>query len=143
MSPSIRLATPADAPALAQLNAEFNGSSDLPEQLAARMALVGELELATLAEVDDQLAGFACLRRVPCLLYATPYAELTELYVRPAFRRRGVARALLAHAEQLARAAGAAELHVATNPRNRAARACYRTAGFVLDDLALVKELAQ
>ena len=99
----IRIATPADAGDLARMNAAFNGVSDSAAQIAARLVACADIETAILAELDGQVGGFACVRVVPCVLYAEPYAELTELYVEPAFRRRGLGRALIA----LRRAAGA------------------------------------
>lgn len=52
------------------------------------------------------------------------------MYVAPEARRRGVARTLLAHAEQQCRAAGFARLQLATAELQQAALAFYRAAGF-------------
>lgn len=46
-------------------------------------------------EVDGQVAGAASLWIVPRLNWTTPQAWIPDLYVDPAFRRRGAARALL------------------------------------------------
>jgi ribosomal protein S18 acetylase RimI-like enzyme len=137
----IRTATPSDAADLARMNAAFNGVFDSAAQIAARLAACAEIETAILAEVDGQIGGFACLRVVPCVLYAEPYAELTELYVEPACRRRGVGRALLAHAEQLARARGASELLIMTGTGNAAAQALYRAAGYDTYAVALNRKV--
>src|SRR5688500_10766436 len=126
----IRLAIPADAGELARLNAAFNGTSDSAALIAARLVACAEIETALVAELNGQIGGFACVRVVPCVLYAEPYAELTELYVDPAFRRRGLGRALIAHAEQLARARGAIDLLIMTGVGNAAAQALYRAAGY-------------
>ena len=48
----------------------------------------------------------------------------------PAARRRGFARALLAHAERLAVAAGCHTIHLEVDARNAPALACYAEAGF-------------
>jgi len=138
----IRIASPADAPVLARLNAAFNDVDEPPEQLAARMPAVGDIETALLAKFDSELAGFACLRIVSCLLYATPYAELTELYVEPSYRRCGVGRALIAHAEQLARQRGAEEVIIITGINNAPAQALYRAMGYDSYALALHRKLA-
>lgn len=138
---TIRPATREDAPALARLNADFNGVVEPPEALAGRMAQLAGLETALLAEIDGRAAGFACLRIVACLCSPEPHAELTELYVDPAHRRRGVARALIARAEQLARAGGATELMLLTGSHNDAAQAVYRAAGFADDDPSMRKDL--
>jgi ribosomal protein S18 acetylase RimI-like enzyme len=137
----IRLATPADAGELARMNAAFNGVLDSAAQIAARLAACADIETAILAELDGQVGGFACVRVVPCVLYAEPYAELTELYVEPALRRRGLGRALIAYAEQLARERGAAELLIMTGTSNLAAQALYRAVGYDTYAVALNRKV--
>jgi ribosomal protein S18 acetylase RimI-like enzyme len=137
----IRHATPADASDLARMNAAFNGVTDSAAEIAARLVVCAEIETAILAEVEGQVGGFACVRVVPCVLYAEPYAELTELYVDPAFRRRGLGRALIAYAEQLARARGASDLLIMTGVHNAAAQALYRAAGYDTYAVALNRKV--
>jgi len=137
----IRTAIPADATDLARMNAAFNGVSDSAAQIAARLVACADIETAILAELDGRVGGFACVRVVPCVLYAEPYAELTELYVEPAFRRRGLGRALIAYAEQLARARGASDLLIMTGVGNAAAQALYRAAGYDTYAVALNRKV--
>ncbi len=59
-------------------------------------------------------------------------AELRRMYVAPEARRRGVARALLAHAEHLCRRAGLDRLWLSTSEVQTSALALYRAAGFQL-----------
>ena len=139
----IRVATPADAGDLARMNAAFNGVFDSAAQIAARMVACAEIEIALVAELDGQVGGFACVRVVPCVLYAEPYAELTELYVEPKFRRRGVGRALLAYADQLAYARGADDLIILTGVGNAAAQALYRAAGYDTYAVALNRKVSE
>ena len=139
----IRIATPADAGDLARMNAAFNGVFDSAAQIGARQAACADIETAILAELDGQVGGFACVRVVPCVLYAEPYAELTELYVEPAFRRRGVGRALIGYAEQLAHARGATELLIMTGVGNAAAQALYRAAGYDTYAVALNRKVSE
>ena len=139
----IRTAIPADAGDLARMNAAFNGVSDSAAQIAARLVACADIETAILAELDGQVGGFACVRVVPCVLYAEPYAELTELYVKPAFRRRGLGRALIAYAEQLALARGASDLVIMTGVGNAAAQALYRAAGYDTYAVALNRKVSQ
>jgi ribosomal protein S18 acetylase RimI-like enzyme len=77
------------------------------------------------------------------VLYADPYAELTELYVDPSFRRRGLGRALIGYAEQLARAHGATELLIMTGTGNVAAQALYRAAGYDTYAVALNRKVSE
>lgn len=136
-----RIATPADAPDLARLNSLFNDSHDTPEQLAARLAAPNRVETPVLAEINGRIIGFAALRLVPSVFYATLHAELTELFVEEPYRRYGVGRILVAHVERLAREGGADELFVATDPANMPALALYHTLGFEDYDLSLCKAL--
>lgn len=125
-----RVAGEADAAALAMLNEAFNEVRMTPERMAERIAACRNLETAILAYDSGVAIGFACLRLMPWLCYAVPYAELTELFVLESHRRRGAARALVAHAEALARAAGAEELRMLTGHDNAAARAFYAALGY-------------
>jgi ribosomal protein S18 acetylase RimI-like enzyme len=59
---------------------------------------------------------------------------LEDLFVTPAARNRGVARALLAAAEDLARATGAVRLILSTAVTNANAQRLYESAGWVRDD---------
>jgi GNAT superfamily N-acetyltransferase len=138
-----RVATIADAAELARLNALFNESEDTPEQLAARLADPRRVETPIVAELDGRVVGFAALRLVPCVFYDAPHAEVTELFVEAAHRRRGVGRALLAHAERLAHAGGAHELLILTSFDNHAAQALYHARGYKDDELALRTTLAE
>ncbi len=139
-----RIAENTDSARLAQLvrlNALFNGASDSAEQIAARLADPHRVETVILAEVDDRIIGFAALRVVPCIFFAEPYAELTELYVEESYRRRGAGRALVAHTESLARLAGARQMIILTDFYNSKAQSLYRSMGYVHYDIALTKDL--
>ncbi|HQV69591.1 MAG TPA: GNAT family N-acetyltransferase [Thermoflexales bacterium] len=136
---TIHQATPSDAPALAALNAAFNDVYDPAETIAQRMAGAGHVETAFIALVDGETAGFVCVRIAPCLLYAQPHAELTELFVLPKFRWRGVAGALAKHAEQLARERGAESLIVLTSDEK--ALAFYKAIGYTQTSTCFEKEL--
>ncbi len=135
----IRLAEIEDVPALVRLNQAFNGMVEPPEHLAARLSDARRVDSPILAEANSHAVGFACLRLLPCVFYAEPYAELTELYVDPGWRRMGVARALMAIAEDLARQSGAVELVLLTGPGNHAAQAFYRSMGYAPGDVGMVK----
>ena len=57
--------------------------------------------------------------------------ELQDVWVAPAHRRRGVATALTAEAERLARERGCVELTLSYGVENLAARTLYERAGYV------------
>lgn len=127
---TIRPATPDDAAALAVLLDRFDGAGAAPAQVAARLRASARVLTTYLAEVDGRAAGFACLRLIPHLQGDAPYAELTDIYVDPPFRRRGVASALLAVVEAAARTAGATEIVVITGFENDGAQVAYRSQGY-------------
>ena len=62
----------------------------------------------------------------------TPAAELRRMYVDPAFRRHGLARRMLDHAEATCRTAATPLLTLSTSELQQAALAFYRTAGYAL-----------
>ena len=74
------------------------------------------------AEVDGAVVGFVRQHLEPS------HAVLDDLWVLPAFMRRGVGRALLAQALQRARAGGVHEMHIDADPH---AEAFYVTHGAV------------
>jgi GNAT superfamily N-acetyltransferase len=137
----IREAALADAAVLTELIAEFNGPGVRPDRTIERMTACAELERALLAEVQGSIAGFACLRIVPAMADDYPHATLTELYVRPAWRRRGVGRRLLESAETYARSAGVEQLILLTGLGNADAQAFYRALGYDGWALAMRKKV--
>ena len=132
MADALRItpATEADGEALAALNRAFNEVEISGPAQAARLRETAAHERAFLAWVGDVAVGFTSLRFVPLVTTALPYGEVTELYVQPAFRRRGIARALLAAAEARARALGAPGVILFTGLKNTDAQAFYRAAGY-------------
>ena len=136
---TIHQATPDDATELARLLNLFDALGATPEQVASRMQACQSVLTTFIGAVDGQPAGFACLRLVPHLQGDAPYAELTDIYVDAPARRHGVARALIAHVEAVARAAGATEVVIITGFDNEGAQAAYRANGYADWALAMLK----
>ena len=65
-----------------------------------------------------------------------PVAVLEHVYVRPEYRRRGVATAMLGRAVQVAREAGCSHMRCNANWDNPAEIALYRKCGFALADIS-------
>lgn len=139
----VRTAQPADAGEIARLNTRMNGSDEPPENYANRLKEARRVDTPILAEMDGQVIGMANLRLLQPVFYAEPYAELTEMFVEESYRRRGVGRALIAFAEQLALEGGAHAMLVLTDFYNHAAQELYRSMGFVHYDIALIKSLGK
>ncbi len=83
----------------------------------------------------DSLAGFCCVRvdRAPPILEETRRAEITDLGVRVALRRRGFGRALAAAALDWTAERGVDRVEVRVASRNAEGQAFWRELGF--DDL--------
>lgn len=138
---AVREAAPDDAPELARMLDAFDHSGATPEQVERRMIACREVLTTFLAELAGQPVGFACLRLIPHIQGDAPYAELTDIYVDPSARRRGVAGALIAHIESVAIGAGADELVIITGFDNETARRAYHASGYADWALAMRKEL--
>ncbi|XVU23712.1 GNAT family N-acetyltransferase [Actinoplanes sp. CA-054009] len=75
-------------------------------------------------------AGFITVTIQPASLRLATAWMIRDLYVRPAGRRRGTARALLSHVIAEARTAGALRVSLQTETGNEAALALYGSIGF-------------
>jgi len=75
--------------------------------------------------------GFVHLMPSISTVAMRPIWLLEDLYVAPAGRRKGVATALMAHAEGFARETGAERLTLATAHDNRSAQSLYKRMGYV------------
>ena len=138
----IRAVTEKDATDFARLNNKFNKTQDTGQQIAERVKAFPPGEIALVAEANEEIIGFACLRVTRSLCYGFALAELTELYVEEVYRRRGAGRALIKQAENIAQARGAETLTLLTGGKNISAQEFYRSVGYqILPDLVMSKKL--
>lgn len=141
-APAIRPARPGDCEAIHAMVRELAEFERLAHEHVAtpddlRSGLFGARPSAeaAIAEVDGEVVGFALLFPTFSTFLGRPGLWLEDLYVRPAWRRRGIGRALLAHVAGLARARGCGRLEWAVLDWNERAIALYRSLGAVpLDD---------
>jgi ribosomal protein S18 acetylase RimI-like enzyme len=139
--PTTRIATPADSAAISNLLFEFNREALSPEDLGQRMEQAQDLETVFLGELGGVLAGLLVLRTVPTVACAQDWAEITEMYVQPAFRRKGVGKALIEAALAHARHRGCTEVHLLVDPQNTPAISFYQAVGFHRDAWEMLQEL--
>ena len=91
---------------------------------------------AVIAEERGEVLGFAC-----GVLQGRQLGDLTELYVRPNARRRGIARELVRAVVSELSERGAAFVTGGVGLDNAAARAFYESAGFQPGELRLVADV--
>jgi GNAT superfamily N-acetyltransferase len=92
-----------------------------------------------LAEVAGERVGLLAFSLDPNLYHAADGCLIEDLFVRPAWRGRGVGRALVAHVMTEAARQGWAEVSVSTDRDNRAALSLYRGMGLVEEYTLLEK----
>ena len=147
MTPTIRRATLADAPALAALAArtfrDTFGADNTPEDMALHLAAaygseqqareIADPAMITLVADDSgTLVAFAQLRRGPapaCVTGPAPI-EIQRFYLATDWHGRGPAHTLMAQAFAVARAAGAESIWLGVWERNPRAIAFYRKFGY-------------
>jgi ribosomal protein S18 acetylase RimI-like enzyme len=133
----LSVATEADLPAVLEMMADFNriegitwdresGTAPLRRLLAApELGVVG-----LLAHAGDHV-GYCVLTWGFDLEYGGRDAFLTEFYLRPEARGRGLGGPAMTRVLALARAHGAAAVHLMVRHENAAALRVYERAGFV------------
>ena len=132
------LAQPEDAAGfLAVLDSYARGTMGGGEPLAAdvRLRLVPALReqpgaLVLLASSEATVVGIATCFFGFSTFAARPLLNVHDLAVRPEFQGRGIGRALLAAAEERARARGCVKLTLEVLEENTRARGLYRERGF-------------
>jgi len=136
----IRAATIEDEAAILPLMIEFNSHEGIewkaPVMVPALRRVLADPSLGVmLLAVDERtsaLAGYGLATLGFDIEFGGTDAFITELFVLPSARGRGVGRALLdALATEIARHGGGA-VHLLVRPENARAREVYRAAGFAL-----------
>lgn len=133
----IRLATPDDIELVLGMMGPFNAFERIPWTRANGEAplrtLLGDVSLGIvgLAEGEAGPLGYFVVTWNYDLEWNGRDAFLTELFLVPEARDRGLGRTLLAEAERLAIAHGAHALHLMVRPENERAHALYVKAGYV------------
>jgi ribosomal protein S18 acetylase RimI-like enzyme len=130
----VRVAEPADASEIGRLlhdfNEEFDDPTPGPAWLAERISrLLDERQTAVLLGGTGP-DGLAVLRFRPAIWTDALECYLAELYVAPEHRGRGLGRALMQAAIELAADRGADRMELGTGEQDLAARALYESLGF-------------
>jgi ribosomal protein S18 acetylase RimI-like enzyme len=133
--PAVRIAGPADAETVGRLLHDFNSEYDEPtpgpERLAERIRLLLAGGDTTVLLGGTGPEGVAVLRFRAAIWSDAAESYLAELYVVPASRGRGLGRALMETAIEVARSRGADHMDLGTSEDDVAARSLYESLGFI------------
>jgi len=143
---TINSADEGDVPVLMRMIRELAEVEHLAEMLevtaeSLHSALFGKhpVAMALLARVDGRTAGYAVYYSTFSTFVGRPGVFLEDLYVRPAYRRRGIGRALLAAVANLCADLGGRFEWIALRWNENALR-FYRSIGAaVMNDWALLR----
>ena len=139
----VRLAVPSDAQALSRLNDDFNGAGETTVDHIRRSLLENAQEIVVVAEENGMLAGFVCVQIKRSFCYTSVTPEITEVYVDPAFRRRGYAGEMIRFAQRYCAEHFAVDrFELLTGKDNFSAQALYTQLGYTDDgEMHLAKEV--
>ncbi|MBF2083015.1 GNAT family N-acetyltransferase [Thermoleptolyngbya sp. C42_A2020_037] len=133
---NIRLATPADAPAVFELILALAEYEKLTHEVVGNVDLLAEhlggdrpLVEALLAEVNQQTVGFALFFSNYSTFLTQPGIYLEDLFVRPEHRGQGIGKALLSTLAKLALERGCGRLEWNVLDWNEPAIAFYERMG--------------
>lgn len=139
----VRRATENDAESLAALNDEFNGAGETT-LAAIRQSLVGnQQEVVVVDDENGVITGFVCVQLKKSFCYDAYMPEITEVYVRPAYRNRGIASRMISFAEDYCRRNYPLHKYeLLTGAENRIAQSLYEKLGYSDDrELHLSKRI--
>ena len=95
----IRKANVSDAEQLSILNDEFNGKGETTTDNIRNSLVNNRQEVVIVAEENNELVGFVCVQLKKSFCYDEYFPEITEVYVKPSYRKRGTASKMITFAE--------------------------------------------
>ena len=130
----VRMATVNDAEQLDILNIEFNGEGEAAVDHIRDSLLNNRQELVIVADEGEMLVGFVCVQLKKSFCYDDYMPEIMEVYVKPAYRRRGIANEMISFAEEHCRENYPLhKFELLTGKSNLSAQSVYGRLGY-LDD---------
>ena len=130
----VRLAVPADAPALKKLNDLFNGEGSNTAQAIEKSLAENTQEIVCVAIENsagaDKYVGFCCGQIIKSMCYSILYGDITEFFVLEEYRRQDVGKRLIEQIEAEFHKRGVNHLHHFVGSSNAAAQAVFHSLGY-------------
>lgn len=95
----VRIAAAKDVVQLGILNDEFNGKDETTIDHIRNSIVNNKQEVVIVDDENGVLTGFVCVQLKKSFCYDEYMPEITEVYVNPAYRRKGIATEMIAFAE--------------------------------------------
>ncbi len=139
----VRIATVNDAEQLNILNNEFNGEGETSIGNIRNSLMNNKQEIVIVAAEEDMLVGFVCVQLKKSFCYDDYMPEITEVYVKPTYRKRGVASEMITFAEvYCSKNYPLHKYELLTGQENFVAQSVYSKLGYVDDkELHLSKRI--
>lgn len=144
MNALFQLLSDHEIPTLLEMMREFYSQQEMRfDESAASQAVNRALENPAVAQIylifrGTELAGYFALTFCFSLEFHGRFALLDEIYLREAFRRQKLGKAVVAFAEDLCRKAGVKALRLEVGRENQGAQELYRAAGLKEDERNLM-----
>ena len=141
----VRIATVQDAEQLEILNNEFNGEGETTLDNIRNSLANNKQEIIVVDNKNGELTGFVCVQLKKSFCYDDYMPESTEVYVKPQYRRNGIARAMITYAEEYCKSHYPLhKFELLTGAENDGAQSVYTKLGYSEDgELHLSKRFAR
>ena len=131
----VRIATVNDAEQLEILNIEFNGENETDIENIRNSLLNNKQETVIVADEENELVGFVCVQLKKSFCYYDYMPEITEVYVKPAYRKKGIASEMISFAEEYCRKNYPLhKFELLTGKMNLCAQSVYNKLGYTDDN---------
>jgi Acetyltransferases len=131
----VRIATVRDAEQLSVLNDEFNGKDETTIDNIRNSIINNKQEVVIVADENGMLVGFVCVQLKKSFCYNEYMPEITEVYVAPTYRKKGIASEMITFAENYCtKNYPLHKYELLTGKKNIVAQSVYSKLGYIDDD---------
>lgn len=127
---NFRIADKSDIDALFELNELFNGIGCTTKEQLSESIQNNKQEAVFVASAGDIAVGFCCVQLFKSMCYYLNYAEITELFIKEEYRKKGVATALMTHVEEYFKGQNICCCQLFTGAHNNIAQTFYEKIGY-------------